>query len=336
MEALALRRRDVLALVGGVSCSLWPLAARTQQTERPRRIGVLLAFAENDPFTQAIATAFEQALGRAGWVQGKNIRVDYRFAAGDPALFKTRAAELVGMTPDVILASTPAAIAAVRERTHTIPIVFVLVIDPIGQGFVESLARPGGNVTGLGSFDPPLMAKWLQLLKDIAPAITRVAVVFNPDISPFAALFYRAIEAAAPSVGIRVTLAPVYDNTGIEEAVAAQAAEPGGSLIGLPDSFVVTHRDTIIAEAARHTLPLIGPNEAFPRSGALMCYSLDVVELHAQAASYVDHILKGARAADLPVQQPTKYLMVINMKTAKALGLTVPQSLLARADEVIE
>ena len=328
-----MRRREFITVLGGAA--LWPLAAYTQQLERMRRVGVLITFPENDPLSQTIVTAFAEALGRFGWVEGKNIRVDYRFAAGDPALFKTYAAELVGLSPDAILASTPQAVAAVRQQTRTIPIVFVLVIDPVGLGFVQSLARPGGSITGFSAYDPPVMGKWLQLLKEVAPKVTRVAVIFNPDTTA-SRLFNSAIEAAAPSVGMTVRLTPVHDDAGIEETIAAEAREPGGGLICLPDSFIVTHRDVIIAAAARYGLPLFGSSEVFPRSGALMSYFFDIVGVYAQAASYIDRILKGASPADLPVQQPTKYSLIINLKTAKALGLTVPAGMLDMADEVIE
>jgi putative tryptophan/tyrosine transport system substrate-binding protein len=240
------------------------------------------------------------------------------------------------LSPDVLLAGASPAVAPLRQLTSTIPIVFVLVADPVGLGFVQSLARPGGNITGFSAYDAPLMGKWLQLLKEVAPRVTRVTVIFNPDTAPFAPLFNRAIEAAAPSFGITVTLAPVHDDAAIEEAIAAQAREPGGGLIDLPESFSSTHRDAIIASAVRHGLPLMGGNEVFPRAGSLMSYWFDIVEVHAQAASYIDRILKGASPADLPVQQPTKYSLVINLKTAKVLGLTIPPTVLALADEVIE
>jgi putative ABC transport system substrate-binding protein len=279
--------------------------------------------------------AFVQALRRFGWIAGQNIRIDYRFAAGDPTLFKTYAAELVDLSPDAILTGGSAAVAALQQQTRTIPIVFTGVGDPIGQGFVQSLARPGGNITGFGANDPTLMGKWLQLLKEIAPRVTRVAVIFNPDAALFAPLFNREIEAAAPSLGITATLAPVHDDSGIEEAISAQAREPGGGVVGLPDSFNVAHRDVIIAAASRYRLPLIGTLQ-YPGAGGLIAYWFDGVDLFAQAASYIDRILKGASAADLPVQQPTKYSLIINLKTAKALGLTVPPSMLDLADEVIE
>ena len=333
MRIRSLRRREFIAALGGAAA--WPLAGYAQQPEHTRRIGVLIAFRENDPDTQAYVTAFAQALARLGWIEGKNIRIDYRFAAGDPTLFKSHATELIGLSPDAILASTPPAVAALREQTRTIPIVFLLG-DPVELGFVQSLARPGGNITGFSAYDAPMMGKWLQLLKEVAPSVTRVAVIFNPDTALSAPSFNRAIQAAAPSFAITVTLAPVHDDAAIEEAIGAQAREPEGGLISLPNSFNTTHRDVIIAAATRHRLPLMGSGDAWPRAGALMSYSFDTVDLFAQAASYIDRILKGASPADLPVQQPTKYSLVINLKTAKALGLTVPPGMLDLADEVIE
>jgi putative ABC transport system substrate-binding protein len=331
------KRRGFIAALGGAAA--WPLAAGAQQPERVRRVGVLTAYHENDPSTQPFVMAFAQALEGFGWAEGKNIQIDYRFAAGDPALFKSYAADLVGLAPDAILAGSSPAVAALRQQTRTIPIVFAAVGDPVGQGFVQSLARPGGNITGFSSADALLYGKWLQLLKEIAPRVTRVAVIFNPDATPAAALFNASIDAigaAAPSLGISVTLAPVRDDTGIEAAIAAQAREPGGGLIDYPDGgFTTTHRDVIIAAAARQRLPMIGWH-AVSRAGGLMSYWFDPVDSFAGAASYIDRILKGAKPADLPVQQPTKYSLIINLKTANALGLTVSQSILQRADEVIE
>ena len=313
------------------------MAARRvcQQPERVRRVGWLLPWRENVPLAQTSVTAFAQALRRFGWVEGDNIRIDYRFAAEDPTLIKTYAAELVGLSPDAILATTNPTVAALRQQTRTLPIVFVLVADPVGFGFVQSLARPGGNITGFSSFDEGLMGKWFQLLKEIAPAVTRVAIIFSGDITPFATLLNRAIEAAAPTFGITVALAPVYDDSGIEEAIATLAREPGGGLIIMPNSFNTTHGSVIIAAAARHSLPLIGTPD-FPRAGGLMSYFFDLVDVNAQAAAYIDRILKGASPADLPVQYPTKFSLIINLKTAKVLGLTVPPGMLDLADEVIE
>jgi putative ABC transport system substrate-binding protein len=264
------RRRELIAVVGGAAA--WPLAGHAQEPDRVRRIGALMPWPESDPLAQRSVTAFVQALARFGWVEGRNIRIDYRFAAGNPTLFKTYAAELVGLAPDAILGSTQPALAALRQQTRIIPIVFVFVTDPVGLGLVQSLARPGGNVTGFTSYDAELMGKWLQLLKEVAPHVTRVAVIFNQDTAPFAPLYNRAIEAAAPALGMTVTLAPVHDDAGIEEAIALQAREPGGGLIDLPESFSVTHRDVIIAAAALHGLPLMGGTDLFPRAGGLISY----------------------------------------------------------------
>jgi putative ABC transport system substrate-binding protein len=327
------RRRSLLAAFSATA--LWPLATVAQQPERIRRVGVLLLWPEKDPIAQASMKAFAQALGRFGWVEGKNIRIDYRFGAGNPALYKTYAAELVGLAPDVILADVLPAVTAVQEQTRTIPIVFLFVPDPVGLGLVQSLARPGGNITGFSSYTAELMGKWLQLFKEAAPSVTRIAVIFNAVTAPFAPLFNRAIEATAPSFGMTVTLAPVHDDAEIEEVIGAQAREPGGGLICLPDSFNTTHRDVIIAAATHHRLPLLGTIE-FPRAGGLMSYWYDTVERHAEAASYIDRILKGTSPADLPVQQPTKFPLIINLRTAKALGLTVPPAMLDLADELIE
>jgi putative ABC transport system substrate-binding protein len=326
-----MRRRELIIILGGAAA--WPLAGHAQQPDRVRRVGALMSLPESAPLAQAFVTAFAQGLGRLGWVEGKNIRIDYRFAASDQKLFDTYAAELVSLSPDAILATSSVAIAALRQQTRTIPIVFSFVADPVGQGFVQSLARPGGNVTGFSALDATLMGKWLQLLKEIAPSVMRVAVIFNPDTAPQSTLYNRAIEAAAPSLGVTVTLAPVHDDAEIEEAIAAHAREPGGGLIIFPDSFNATHRNAIVA-AARHRSPDIG--NVVPRAGGLMSYWPDAVDGYAQAASYIDRVLRGASPADLPVQQATKYALVINLKTAKALGLTVSPSILARADEVIE
>jgi putative tryptophan/tyrosine transport system substrate-binding protein len=299
----------------------------------------LLGFSDKDQFAQRIVAAFAQVLGRLGWVEGKNIQIDYRYAAGTPTLYETYGTELVGLAPDALLASPGPAAATLRQQTRTIPIVFVFVPDPVGLGFVQSLARPGGNITGFASYDASIMGKWLQLLKEVSPGITRVAVLFNPDTAFVSPSLDREIEAAlslaALSLKVTVTLAPVHDDAGIEGAIAAQARKPGGSLICLPDSFNETHREVIIAAANRHGLPLIGTPQ-FARAGGLISYWFDPVALYAESASYIDRIFKGANPADLPVQYATKYSLIINLKTAKALGLTVPPTMLDLADEVIE
>jgi len=289
------RRRAFIALLGGVAA--WPLAGHAQQPERIPRVGVLMPYSENDQIARAADTAFGQALGRFGWVDGRNIQIDYRFAANDPALFKTYAAELVALSPRAILASTPPAVEALRGETRAIPIVFVLVLDPVGRGLVQSLARPGGNITGFGALDAPMMGKWLQLLKEVAPAVKRVAIIFNPDTQPYAAFFNRAIEAAAPSFGVTTTLTPVHDDALIEKSFAAQGREPGGGVICLPDSFTASHRIAIAAAAARHSLPLIGLPQLVT-AGGLLSYWYDSVDLHAQAASYIDKILPDRQPQD--------------------------------------
>jgi len=324
-------RREV---IGGaaVSAALWS-AALAQRPERMRRVGVLMPFAANDNSNRELLMAFTTALGQLGWIEGQNLRIDQRSAAGDPRLFEHFATELVGLSPDALLATTAPAIEALKRQTHTIPIVFVLVPDPVGLGIVQSLAHPGGNVTGFSSYDAPMIGKWVQLLKEAAPGLMRVALLFNPDTA-FAPPFIGEMKGAS-SFGVTVTATPVHSDAEIERAIAEQAREPGGGLAILPDSFTSTHRDTIIAAAMHYRLPLIAV-DGFPRAGGLMSYWYDSTDRLAKAASYIDRILKGEKPADLPVQQPTKYNLVINLKTAMALGLTVPQSLLQRADEVIE
>jgi putative ABC transport system substrate-binding protein len=330
-------RHSIIGLMLTLALSLLvaPLAPRAQQPERMRRVGWLVPWPEHDPSTQATVTTLVHALEQFGWIEGKNLRIDYRFAAGDPTLYQTYAAELVGLAPDVLLAGASPAVPPLRQLTRTIPIVFVNVADPVGLGYVQSLARPGGNITGFSAFDEPMMGKWLELLKEVAPSVTRVAVIFNPETAPFAPLFTHALEAAAPALGMTVTLVPVHDDVGIERAIATQAREPGGGLVTLPESFVLTHRDVMIAAAARYRLPLMGGGVATPRAGGLMAYWFDPVVMHTQAASYIDRILKGASPAELPVQQPTKFSLIINLKTAKALGLTIPPTVLFQADEII-
>lgn len=324
------------SLIGGLTASVVAgtiCGAHAQQPERIRHVGVLMPFAANDSRTQHLLTAFTAALRRFGWVEGRNLRIDQRSAAGDWRLFESFAAELVGFAPDAILAGTAPAVEALKRQTSTIPIVFVLVVDPVGLGIVQSLARPGGNVTGFSSYDAPMIGKWLQLLKEAAPGVTRVALLFDPDTA-FAPSFIREMEGAS-SLGVSVALAPVHTASEIERAAADQAREPGGGLAVLPDPFTTAHRDAIVAASIRYRLPLIGV-DGFPRAGGLMSYWYDGARRYEAAASYIDRILRGASPAELPVQQPTQFELVINVKAAKALGLTVPQSLLARADEVIE
>jgi len=329
-----MRRREFIAGLG--SAAAWPLPARTQRVERVRRVGALIARAESDPAGQAMTAAFRRGLERLGWIEGKNIHIEFRYPAGDPALYRVHASELVALAPDAILAGASPIVAALRPLTSTIPIVFVLTADPVAQGFVQSLARPGGNITGFAANDAPLMTKWLSLLKDVAPSVSRVGVIFNPDTTPYAGLLNSAIVSAAPSFGITATLAPVRDDAEIERAIAAYGAQPGGALVILPETFAAAHRNTIAAAAKNYRLPTIGMTELLPQAGGLMTYYIDTIEVHAQAATYVDRILKGDQPADIPVQNPTKFKFILNLKTAQALGLTIPPGVLAIVDEVIE
>ena len=327
-----MRRREFVGLVGGAVT--WPLAARAQPTERMRRIGVLVGLAENDPEMKQRLAGFRQGLEKLGWSEGANVRIDYRFSpAGAQAHLLAR--ELVALQPDVILAQSTPATAALKPETSTIPIVFAGVADPIGSGFVASLSRPGGNLTGLLQYEEGITGKWLAMLKEIAPNLTRAALFANPKTAAFD-YFLRSAKTRAPSLAIEVVPIPIENANDIERSIEGFAREPNGGLVLPPDTTTVIHRDLIITLAARHRLPAIYALRVFVAAGGLMFYGTDFVELSRQGASYVDRILRGAKAADLPVQQPTKFETVVNLKTAKALGLTVPQGLLVAADEVIE
>jgi ABC-type uncharacterized transport system substrate-binding protein len=329
-----MRRRQFITLLGGAAAA-WPPVARAQQGERMRRIGVLMAVTERDPESQFRVNAFEAGLRELGWVEGRNLHIEYRWAP-DPDLLHRQAAELVAATPDLILANTTPVLAALLRESTTLPMVFVQVTDPIGSGFVPSLARPGGNVTGFASFEFSIGGKWLEALKEIAPAVTQVAVIFNPHTAPYAPAFLRPIEAAASSFAVKPMPATASDAAGIEVAIEAFARIANGGLIVLPDVSTVNGRDLIIALAARHRLPAVYPYRFYAASGGLLSYGTEVGDQFRRAAAYVDRILKGAKPAELPVQAPTKFELVINLKTAKALGLEVPAKLLALADEVIE
>jgi ABC-type uncharacterized transport system substrate-binding protein len=330
-----MRRREFIILLGGGAAAAWPLAAHAQQSNRLRVVGVLLAMAPDDPEAQLRIKAFEAGLRELGWTEGRNLRLEYRWAVGDAALLRKQAAELVGLAPDLILATSTPVLAALRQE-KTLPIVFVQVTDPIGGGFVPNLARPGGSLTGFTSFEFTIGSKWLEALKHVAPAVTRVALIFNPDTAPFAHLFWQPVEDAAPSFDVEPMQAPVRDVGEIERTIAAFARNANGGLMVLPDVSTTNHRDLIIALAARHRLPAVYPYRYFATSGGLMSYGTDLADVYRRAASYVDRILKGAVPGDLPVQAPAKFEFVINLKTANALGLTVPPRWLGRADEVIE
>jgi putative tryptophan/tyrosine transport system substrate-binding protein len=329
-----MRRRDFMRLLGGAATT-WPLGARAQQGEPLRRIGVLMSTAADDPEGQARIAAFQQGLQQFNWTIGRNVRIDSRWPAGDSERFHSYAAELVALSPDVILATGSAAAEPLLRATRTIPVVFVVVPDPVGAGFVNSLARPGGNATGFIQFEYGISGKWLELLKQIAPGVTRAAVLRDPAISAGIGQF-GAIQAVAPSLGLAVTPVNVREADEIERAVADFARLPNGGLIVTGSALAIVRRHLIIKLAAKHQLPAVYFQRTLVADGGLISYGADLLDQYRRAASYVDRILKGEKPADLPVQMPTKYELVINLKTAKALGLEIPSSVLARADEVIE
>jgi putative tryptophan/tyrosine transport system substrate-binding protein len=329
-----MRRREFIALLGGAAAA-WPLAARAQQRERVPRIGVLIGTAADDAIGQARMAAFLQGLGHLDWMVGRNVRMDIRWTAADADQARGYAAELVALAPDVILASSGSVVGPLRRLTRTIPIVFTETSDPVGAGFVESLARPGGNVTGFLTFEYGLSAKWLELLKQIAPPVTRVAVLRDAAI-PSGTGQWGAIQSVAPSFGVELRATDLHDAGEIERAITAFARSPNSGMILTASAYSLQHRKLIITLALQHKLPTVYFLRGFVADGGLISYGSDTIDLHRRAASYVDRILKGEKPADLPVQAPTKYELVINLKTAQAIGLDVPPTLLARADEVIE
>jgi putative tryptophan/tyrosine transport system substrate-binding protein len=328
-----MRRREFISLLGGATA--WPLAARAQQDGRMRRVGVLMHLAADDPEGQARIAAFTQGLQELRWTIGRNVRIDYRWAAGDAERGRKYAAELVALAPDVILAAGGAVVAPLLQATRTVPIVFAQTPDPVGAGFVASLARPGGNATGFTIFEFGMGGKWLELLKEIAPRVTRAAVLRDAALAAGTGQL-GAIQSVAPSFGVELSPIDVRDAGEIERAVTAFARSPNDGLLVTGSALATVHRDLIVALAARHRLPAVYPARYFVTDGGLFSYGPDSMDPYRQVAGYVDRILKGEKPADLPVQTPTKYELVINLKTAKALGLTVPPTLLARADEVIE
>jgi putative ABC transport system substrate-binding protein len=328
-----MRRRDFIAGLG--SAAAWPLAVGAQQREGMRRIGMLIPADENDPRISTIVSMFTQALADLGWTDGRNVRMDLRWAGGDINRIRALAKELVALQPDIIFAGATPATAALQQETGTIPIVFFGVNDPAASGIVAQLGRPGGNTTGFANYEPSLGGKWLELLSEIAPGLKRVAAMFNPDTAP---VHMPSFEAAARSLKVVPIIAPVHSDAEIETVITSLGREPGGGLVVMGDIFVRAHRATIISAAARNDVPAIYPLRVFARDGGLLVYSFgaDTADFPRRAATYVDRILRGAKPGDLPVQFPTKYEMVVNLKTAKALGITVPQSIVLRADEVIE
>jgi len=329
-----MKRRDFITLVGSAATA-WPLAARAQQPEPTRRIGVLWPWAESDPVVRSFTTAFATRLREAGWVEGSNLRIDYRWAGGDMTRVASLAKELVELQPDVLVGTVNTVAQALRQYTLGIPIVFVQAGDPVASGLVTNLARPEGNTTGFTTGEFGMAGKWLEALKECAPSLNRAALLFDPGSAPWT-LYVRAMEPAARSLGVQLQPFPVQSDADVERAFAEFAVKPQGGIITLPTASTVAHRGRIIALAAQYRLPAMYPYRFFVTDGGLISYGVDVPELYRQAATYVDRILKGSKPADLPVQQPTKYELVINLKTAKALGLTIPQSLLATADEAVE
>jgi putative ABC transport system substrate-binding protein len=332
----AMRCGDFITLLCGVVLAL-PLTARAQPDEPVRRLGVLIGIAANDPVAHARMGAVRLGLQEHGWVDGRNIRVDFRFAGGEAAGFQSQAAELAALKPDVVIAVTTPAVQAIQRTAPAVPIVFVSVADPERQRLVRSLARPGGSMTGFTNFESSMGGKWLGLLKEIAPNMRRVTIMFNPETSPYSDLFYHSISAAAPSLGVtEVTSIPVRDKDEIEGMLSAQAAGPETGLIVLPDNLTVRHRKSIIARVAERGMPAVYPFRSFVTDGGLMVYGIEQNDMFRRAASYVDRILRGANPGDLPVQAPTKFELVINLKAARALGLSVSPSMIAFADEIIE
>jgi putative tryptophan/tyrosine transport system substrate-binding protein len=328
-------RRAFIRLLGGAAVA-WPLAAQTQQAERMRRIGVLMASAADDSENQARMAAFLQGLAQLGWTDGRNVRIETRWATTNADGLRRHAAELAALAPDVLVAATGTpTVAPLLQATRTVPIVFVIVIDPVGAGFVASLARPGGNATGFTAYEYSMSGKWLELLKEIAPRVTRAAVLRDPAVASGIGQF-GAVQSVAPSLGVELSPIDVRDAGEIEHALAAFARGSNGGLILTASALATRHRDLIIALAARHRLPAVHPARYMVAAGGLVSYGADLIDQYRQAAGYVDRILKGEKPADLPVQAPTKYELVINLKTAKALGLDMPATVLARADEVIE
>ncbi len=332
--AVHIGRRELIVTFGGAAAA-WPLAARAQQGDRMRRIGVLMGRDENDPEVKTIVSAFTQALADLGWTDGRNVRIDGRRAGGDINRIRALAQELVGLQPDIIVTIGTPTTVAVQQETRTIPIVFANVADPVASGIVPRLDRPNGNITGFANFEPSLAGKLLELLTEIAPGLKRVAMMFNPNTSPRIGAG-TSVETAARSLKVVPIAAPVHSDVEIETAIIGLGREPGGGLVVPSDAFMFMHRATVILAAARNNVPAVYSPSVFARDGGLLSYGVDQLDNFRRATTYVDRILRGAKPGDLPVQFPVKYEMVVNLKTAKALGLTVPRSILVRADEVIE
>jgi putative ABC transport system substrate-binding protein len=330
-----MRRREFITLLGSVAAVL-PHAVHAQRSDRTARIGVLMGIGENDPESEPRVEALEQGFRELGWVKGRNLLLDYRWTAGDPDRARLLAKEIVELKPDLIVVHSTPAVKALRQLTTTIPMVFVLIADPIGSGFVQNLSHPGGNITGFMNVDSPMTSKWLELIVEIAPKTRQVALIYNPDTASFYQDFLRTFDAAAPKFNVHGNATPVTDAGGIERAIKELGQSPDTALFVLPDVFVQVHRALIIKLAEQYRVPAIYPYRFFPTSGGLLSYGIDTVVVFRQAAGYADKILKGTAPNDLPVQAPLTFKLIVNLKAAQAIGLTIPESFLLRADEVIE
>jgi len=331
-----MRRREFITLVGGAAVA-WPLAAHAQQANQVRRIGVLMGYASTDPEGQALLAGFTRHLAELGWTESRNVRIEVRWGGSNVDLLHTFARELIGLQPDVLLASSTPTTAALARETQTIPIIFTLIADPVGNRFVASLSHPGGNITGFSVLEASVVSKSFELLRELAPGIKRVAMMFNPDTAPIVnSMVMPVFETTAESFNIAPIAAPVHSDTEIETVITSLGREPGGALFGGPDTFMTNHRATIISLATSNHLPTVFENPIFARDGGLVSYGADFRDNFGRSARYVDSILRGAKPSELPVQMPVKYLLIINLKTANALGITVPQTLLVAADEVIQ
>jgi putative ABC transport system substrate-binding protein len=331
-----MRRREFATLLAGVAAAR-PVTARAQQTDRIRKVGVLMGYGEADPEAKVLLAEFTQGLSELGWIEGRNLRMDVRWAPGRTDMMHTFAKELVDLQPDVILADSTPVTAALKRETLTIPIVFAIVADPVGSGFVASLPRPGGNITGFSSVEASIASKWLGLLTEIAPGVKRAAMIFNPDTAPYIKSYVLPFfEDTARSLKVALIEAPIHSDPEIETVITALGREPGGGLLGMPDNYVEIHRAPIISLAARNNVPAVYQTPVIARDGGMLSYGANFRDIFRRSASYVDRILRGAKPSELPVQLPTKYLLVINLRTARALGLTVPLPIVLSADEVIE
>jgi len=334
-QVVSLRRRKFITLIGGAA-AMWPLAADGQKAERMRRLGVLMAASEDDPLMQTRITAFRQALAELGWTEGRNLKIEWRWTGGDITRVREYASELVRLAPDVLVANGTPNIAALKQATNSIPIVFVVVNDPVAQGIIASMAHPGGNITGFSFLEYSMVGKSLEMLKQIAPGIVRVAMMFNPDTYPYYAIHLQSFETVARTLSLELTAAQVHSPEEIDEVIAKLGRQPGSALLIAPDPYLVVHRDAVIRAAGQYRVPATYSFRQHVQEGGLMSYGADTVDVFKRSASYIDRILKGTSPADLPVQAPVKFEIAINLKTARALSLDIPPNLLALADDVIE